>query len=67
VHNHSCIPHELQDTIFQFGASAKGAGHGIGAYSIKLLGENYLHGKVWFQSTPQTGTTFFIQIPISIV
>ncbi|MEG2371019.1 MAG: HAMP domain-containing sensor histidine kinase [Alistipes sp.] len=67
VHNCNCISPELQDTIFQFGTSAKGSGHGIGAYSIKLLGENYLKGRVWFESTPQIGTNFMLEIPSGIV
>ncbi|MEG1672142.1 MAG: ATP-binding protein [Alistipes sp.] len=67
VHNQSCIPSALQDTIFQFGASAKGQGHGIGAYSIKLLGENYLKGRVWFESNPESGTRFMVEIPVNLV
>ncbi|MEG1635548.1 MAG: HAMP domain-containing sensor histidine kinase [Rikenellaceae bacterium] len=67
IHNKSSIPEELQSTIFQFGTSTKGSGHGIGTYSIKLLGENYLKGKVWFESTPNTGTDFMLRIPKSII
>jgi signal transduction histidine kinase len=30
---------------------------------MKLFGEKYLKGKVWFESNPATGTTFFILLP----
>lgn len=66
VHNPKFIPRETQLQIFQRSFSTKGTGRGIGTYSMKLFGENYLKGKVWFQSDEITGTTFFIEIPIII-
>lgn len=62
VHNQSVIPKEVQNQLFQRYYSTKGSGRGLGTYSMKLLGENYLKGKVWFDSTAENGTTFFIQI-----
>jgi sensor histidine kinase regulating citrate/malate metabolism len=59
----SWISREVQLQLFKRSFSTKGAGRGIGTYSMKLLGEKYLKGKVWFQSSPEKGTTFFIAIP----
>ena len=38
-------------------------GRGIGCYSVKLLTEKYLRGKVWFDSRDPEGTTFFVSLP----
>jgi nitrogen fixation/metabolism regulation signal transduction histidine kinase len=64
VHNATFIPEDLQQQIFQRSFSTKGNDRGIGTYSIKLLGEKYLNGKVWFTSTMQEGTTFNISLPL---
>ncbi|WP_372947234.1 sensor histidine kinase [Mariniphaga sp.] len=63
VHNNSWIKREVQLQLFKRSFSTKGAGRGIGTYSMKLLGEKYLKGKVWFQSSQEKGTTFFIAVP----
>lgn len=63
VHNPGFIPEELQEGIFKFGFSTKGKGRGQGTYSMRLIGENLLKGKTWFQSNPVTGTTFYLRIP----
>ncbi len=62
VHNKSVISQNIQDELFKRFYSTKGAGRGVGTYSMKLLGEKYLKGKVWFTSTPDEGTTFYIQL-----
>jgi len=62
VHNPGVIPYKVQLQIFQRSFSTKGEGRGIGTYSMKLLGEHYLNGKVAFESTPEKGTTFYIDI-----
>jgi sensor histidine kinase regulating citrate/malate metabolism len=48
--------------LFRRSFSTKGRGRGIGTYSMKLLGEKYLKGRVWFTSSPNAGTTFFIEV-----
>lgn len=63
AHNSTWIEREVQLQLFKRSFSTKGAGRGIGTYSMKLLGEKYLNGKVWFQSSQENGTTFFIAIP----
>lgn len=65
VHNSTYIERRLQLQLFKRSFSTKGAGRGIGTYSMKLFGEKYLKGRVWFKSLPETGTTFGIEIPTS--
>ena len=66
VHNPGFIPDKDQNYIFHFGFSTKGKGRGLGTYSMRLLGENLLKGKVWFTSTPEEGTSFYLQIPTEL-
>ena len=63
VHNHSFIPRKTQLQIFKRSFSTKGKDRGLGTYSMKLLGEKFLNGKVDFTSTKEKGTTFFIDLP----
>lgn len=63
MHNEGAIPKEAQLQIFNRSFSTKGGGRGLGTYSVKLLTERYLDGKAFFTSTPQEGTTFFVQLP----
>lgn len=62
VHNDAVIQANLKRNIFIYGNSSKGDGRGLGTYSMKLLGENYLHGHVWFKSEEGFGTEFFFEI-----
>jgi nitrogen fixation/metabolism regulation signal transduction histidine kinase len=66
VHNQSCMPENVRLQIFQRSFSTKGPGRGLGTYSIKLLGERYLKGKVSFTSTPENGTTFRFRCPRNV-
>ena len=64
IHNPSVMPEAVQLQMFQRSFSTrKGRGRGIGSYSVKLLTEKYLHGKVWFVSREPEGTTFFVTLP----
>jgi signal transduction histidine kinase len=65
VKNDQVIPYDVQMQIFQRSFSTKGKGRGTGTYSIRLLAEKYLGGKVGFTSSDLNGTTFFIELPIS--
>lgn len=58
VHNPGFIPPDIQLQIFQRSFSTKGAGRGLGTYSIKLLTGRYLKGRVSFGTSPASGTTF---------
>ena len=64
VHNNTVIPQNIQLQIFNRSFSTKGNGRGLGAYTMKLLCARYLRGRIWFESTPETGTTFFAAFPI---
>jgi signal transduction histidine kinase len=63
VHNPGAMPRPVQLQIFQRSFSTKGVGRGLGTYSIKLLTERYLHGRVSFTSTGAQGTTFTVWCP----
>ena len=64
-HNPLAIPAAVQPQMFQRSFSTKGPGRGIGTYSIRLLTERYLGGRVSFVSTPETGTRFELSFPKS--
>jgi sensor histidine kinase regulating citrate/malate metabolism len=66
VNNPGVIPEDIKLQIFKRSFSTKGTGRGIGTYSMKLFGENYLHGKIKVESNDWTGTTFFLELPASI-
>jgi hypothetical protein len=62
-HNEGFIPRPVQLQIFRRSFSTKEPGRGIGTYSIRLLSERYLKGRVAFVSTPEAGTTFTASYP----
>lgn len=64
VHNQTFIPRNIQLQIFQRSFSTKDASRGLGTYSIKLLAEQYLGGKVEFNSEEVSGTVFKIELPL---
>jgi len=66
VHNQSFIEKKVQLQIFQRSFTTKGFGRGIGTYSMKLLCEKYLKGKVTFKSSKEGGTTFYCTIPLNL-
>lgn len=66
VHNQRYIEEEVRLQIFQRSFTTKGEGRGLGTYSMKLLSERYLGGKVNFTSDEMVGTTFFAEYPLII-
>lgn len=50
VKNDQVMSEEVQMQLFQRSFSTKGIGRGIGTYSIRLLTENYLKGKIIFSA-----------------
>ena len=65
-HNNGVIPREAQLQIFHRSFSTKEPGRGIGTYSVKLLTERYLDGRVSFSSNEATGTTFTVTYPLEL-
>ena len=64
IHNEGMIPREVQLQLFQRSFSTKGAGRGLGTYSVRLLTERYLRGSVSFTTDEDAGTTFVVTIPL---
>ena len=64
VHNATFMPKEVQLQVFQRAFSTKGAGRGLGTYSVKLLSQRYLRGDVSFTSSEEEGTTFRARYPL---
>jgi signal transduction histidine kinase len=64
VHNPLVMPEAVRFQLFRRSFSTRnGRGRGLGSYSVKLLTERYLKGRVWFVSTELEGTTFFVTLP----
>ena len=64
VHNPGVIPEDVVPRIFQRSFSTKPEpGHGLGTYSMRLLAEQYLGGKVTFSSSIESGTCFYLTLP----
>jgi signal transduction histidine kinase len=66
VHNEAVIPIEYQQRIFQRDFSTKGAGRGLGTYSMQLLGR-FLSGDVSYKSQQGYGTRFILTVPLNLV
>lgn len=64
VHNEKVMPKHVKLQVFQRSFSTKGDGRGLGTYSMKLLTENYLQGRISFESEAEKGTTFMATYPV---
>lgn len=64
VHNKGYIQTNVQLQIFNRFFSTKGNGRGLGTYSTRLLAEKYLRGKVYFTTSEEDGTSFFLELPL---
>lgn len=66
VWNETFMPEEIQRRIFQRYFSTKsGTGRGFGTASMKLFAEQYLNGRISFNSTEDGGTIFSLRLPFS--
>ena len=66
IRNESVMPPAIRHQIFNRSFSTKGAGHGLGTYSARLLTQEYLKGRVTFESNDGQGTTFSIVLPLCL-
>jgi signal transduction histidine kinase len=61
------IPHHIKNKVFNMFTDAKRPGtlgeksFGLGLSICRQIIEKH-HGKIWFESTPQEGTTFYIRL-----
>ena len=58
MNNPGEMPRQVQLQVFQRSFSTKGRGRGLGTYSMRLLTERYLSGRVSFTSSATEGVTF---------
>jgi signal transduction histidine kinase len=65
IWNETPIPPEIARRVFQRNFSTKGGlGRGLGTFSMKLIGEQLLGGRVSFESSALDGTTFRFVLPV---
>lgn len=55
------IPKDLQARIFQPNFTTKSTGMGLGLAMVMSIVKN-INGRIWFETEPKEGTTFFIEI-----
>jgi signal transduction histidine kinase len=58
------IPVEMQSKIFAPNFTTKSSGTGLGLAMCKSIVEQ-AHGKIWFDTKPDEGTTFHIELPMA--
>lgn len=56
------IDEEVQANIFELLSTTKGSGMGIGLWLCKHIISRH-GGSIWFESLPEAGTTFFVNLP----
>ena len=62
--NGNGIPENMRGKIFEPNFTTKSSGTGLGLAFVKNSIEN-AGGKVWFETTPGSGTKFFLSLPIA--
>ena len=68
VYNDSVIPENVKLQLFQRSFSTKEKkGRGLGLYSVKLIVEQYMKGKVGFISNDREKTIFTINLPKAVL
>jgi signal transduction histidine kinase len=65
VRSSAVMTADVQLQVFQRSFSTRGSGRGLGTYSMRLLTEQCLGGKVGFSSGGSDGTTFYVRLPLS--
>jgi signal transduction histidine kinase len=57
------IPADLQRKLFEPSFTTKSSGMGLGLAITKRIIENF-KGEIWFETTANVGTSFYIKIPM---
>jgi len=57
------IPEQMQSKIFIPNFTTKSSGTGLGLAMSKTIVEQ-AKGQIWFETTEQVGTTFFVELPV---
>ncbi len=65
IKNDAVMDEMSKNTVFNKIYSTKEFGNGLGTQSIKLITEKYLLGTVHFESDEETGTIFYISVPLA--
>jgi signal transduction histidine kinase len=63
VHNPTSMERAVQRQVFTRYFSTKGRDRGLGTWGMRMLAEDYCHGRVGFRSSPEEGTTFTLTLP----
>jgi two-component system, NtrC family, nitrogen regulation sensor histidine kinase NtrY len=58
------IPEDVKARIFLPNFTTKTSGTGLGLAICKAIVENVM-GDIWFETNPDTGTNFFVKIPLA--
>jgi signal transduction histidine kinase len=61
--NGTGIPAELQNNLFEPNFTTKSSGMGLGLAITRRIIENF-NGKIWFETSANSGTSFFVEIPL---
>lgn len=61
--NGNGIPETMREKIFTPNFTTKSSGTGLGLAMCKGIVEK-ISGKIWFETTENNGTTFFVEIPL---
>jgi signal transduction histidine kinase len=64
VHNASFMDRAVQVQVFRRYFSTRGEGRGLGTWGMRLLAEEYLGGRISFSTSPESGTTFSLMLPL---
>ncbi|MBN1328143.1 MAG: PAS domain-containing sensor histidine kinase [Candidatus Heimdallarchaeota archaeon] len=62
IKNDKVLSDAVKSQIFQRSFSTKGTGRGLGTYSARILVEDYLGGHVYFKSSEEIGTIFYVEL-----
>ncbi|MGE4319715.1 MAG: sensor histidine kinase [Deferribacterales bacterium] len=65
IKNDAVMDEMSRNAVFNKIYSSKEFGNGLGTQSIKLITEKYLFGTVHFESDEETGTIFYISVPLA--